>query len=144
MFHTADDEAQAEGGEGRPPMGSLPLTLREGAGGDRLDRPHPLWWPLVAAAFALLGAWGVPAVHGWWTARVFPLPSPGAMQAAFAIAVLIHALEAAAAFRIARALGYSRSANAWALQTFALGFPSLRLLLARRRTMGELVGRRPE
>ena len=43
-------------------------------------------------------------------------------------AVAVHAVEAAYAYRAAQRAGFSESAPRWALQTLAVGFPSLMAL----------------
>jgi hypothetical protein len=40
-------------------------------------------------------------------------------------AVVVHAAEAAYSYRAAQRAGFTRSAPRWALQTLAVGFPSL-------------------
>jgi len=58
----------------------------------------------------------------------------------FVGAYLVHVGEALYARALARRAGLRASANAWALQTFLLGFPSLRLLRARQRRPAEAAG----
>ena len=55
------------------------------------------------------------------------------IQILFWGAVAVHAAEAAYAYRTARRAGFTRSAPRWALQTLAVGFPSLLALRTARR-----------
>ncbi|HEX2865174.1 MAG TPA: DUF4499 domain-containing protein, partial [Deinococcales bacterium] len=105
-------------------------------------RPHPAWWALVMAGMALttvLAVW--PAAHALAfgalesllalpVARVLSLP---VVRAIFAVAVLLHLSESLAAARLAWRSPERANALPWALQTLLLGWPSLRLLLARLR-----------
>ncbi len=50
----------------------------------------------------------------------------------FGVAVGLHVAEAAYAYGAARQAGFTRSAPKWALQTLAVGFPSLLALRAAR------------
>jgi hypothetical protein len=54
--------------------------------------------------------------------------SQGRLRIIFVAAVLTHVAEAGYAWRLAQRAGLVTSAGGWAVQTFTLGFPSLRLL----------------
>ncbi len=54
---------------------------------------------------------------------------PG-LRLLFRLAVALHAGEAAYTYVAARRAGFTRSAPKWALQTLALGFPSIQALRA--------------
>jgi hypothetical protein len=101
-------------------------------------RPHVGWWISIFAGmglFALLSFSG--DAFAWWVAHVFWLPPRWLLVVGFVAAVGAHVGEAAYAYRVARAAGEA-SPGGWLWQTLALGFPSLRLLLARvRRGAGD-------
>ncbi len=76
----------------------------------------------------------VPVAAGWWVSNFGGVVLTGivaarsrrpAMRALFASAVALHIGEAVYAYRSARAAGFTHSAPRWALQTLAVGFPSL-------------------
>lgn len=101
---------------------------------DRLPgvrRPAAGWWIAVLGGMAVLAAVAyVPPVHRWWR-RASRVPvAPGAYRALLGAAVATHAVEAAAAARLAWRAGPGTDVPGWTLQTMALGFPSLRLLRA--------------
>ncbi len=59
------------------------------------------------------------------------------LQVVFMAAMAAHAVEAGIAFVVSRQLNHSTKERIlWALQTFCLGFPSLRLLFAQREGKG--------
>mmetsp|Transcript_24358 Transcript_24358/g.60580 ORF Transcript_24358/g.60580 Transcript_24358/m.60580 type:complete len:167 (-) Transcript_24358:2811-3311(-) len=82
-----------------------------------------------------------------WAATGRPGTGPAAARAVFAAAVAAHAAEAAyAAATIASATSThctNAEAAAWVLQTFVLGYPSLRLLLLLQRREGAKLLARP-
>ena len=57
----------------------------------------------------------------------------GVLQCVLLAAIAAHAVEAVVAARMSRGMGCTKTWGLWALQTFCLGYPSLRLLLMRRR-----------
>jgi hypothetical protein len=75
------------------------------------------------------------AVEPWWyvtntggvvlTGLLAATTKRRAFRALFWGAVAVHAAEAAYAYRAARRAGFTQSAPRWALQTLAVGFPSL-------------------
>lgn len=74
---------------------------------------------------------------GWWAANFGGMLLFGAVAMAsrsrvlrvgFELAVATHVAEAVYAYDRARRAGYHTSAGRWALQTLAVGFPSLRAL----------------
>ena len=80
-----------------------------------------------------------PVAPGWWVANAGGVALTGVLAARtgsrglrwlFFGAVATHAVEAAYAYRAARRAGLERHAPAWALQTLAVGFPSLAALRA--------------
>ena len=96
------------------------------------SRPHLGWWLAIVPAMALLSAIAfVGPVGAWWQERVAHVLSPPVLRWIAALAWLAHLGEALYACHLARRLG--EPVVAWTAQTFLLGFPSLRLLLARRR-----------
>lgn len=99
---------------------------------DVVDRPGLAWWVAILGGLGLTGVLGVhPGAYGLWERYVTgALPQP-LLLAIFAVSYAIHLGEALYARRLARQSGLHASANGWALQTFLLGFPSLRLLRAR-------------
>jgi hypothetical protein len=78
-----------------------------------------------------------PVAPGWWVANAGGVALTGVLAARtghrglrrlFWGAMATHAVEAAYAYRAARRAGLERHAVAWALQTLAVGFPSLAAL----------------
>ncbi|RAL37750.1 hypothetical protein DM860_000444 [Cuscuta australis] len=99
-----------------------------------LDGPTLLAWVLVLGGMiALFGAaylpdFGpIPLVRG---IGLFVFRSVGALRLLFVVAVALHLGEAVYAWHLAKQVDAANSCG-WFWQTFALGFPSLRLLLKR-------------
>jgi Domain of unknown function (DUF4499) len=76
----------------------------------------------------------VPVAPQWWAGNFGGMVVFGVVAArsrskllrtGFALAVTTHVIEAAYAYGAARRAGFVGSANRWALQTLAVGFPSL-------------------
>jgi hypothetical protein len=76
----------------------------------------------------------VPVAPKWWLANLGGMVVFGAvaarsrspvLRAGFALAVATHVAEAAYTYDAARRAGFVGSANRWALQTLAVGFPSI-------------------
>jgi hypothetical protein len=81
----------------------------------------------------------VAVAPGWYVSNLGGLIMTGvvarrsgrpALRLLFAVAVGLHVGEAAYAYTAARRAGMTRSASRWALQTLAVGFPSLGALRA--------------
>ncbi len=87
-----------------------------------VDSPHIGWWLAVLLGMAILAmiAWGQDIL---------------ALQALFAVSVLVHFSEALYAFKKASRAGY-KTAKGWFVQTLLLGYPSLRLLLKKAKAVG--------
>ena len=102
-----------------------------------VDRPGLIWWVLVIGGLGLTFALAVSAdAYAWMSATVpgFSAVLPRAVVQWIALAAaLVHVAEGLYAYFLARRIGASASATEWAGQTLLLGFPSLRLLLARAR-----------
>jgi hypothetical protein len=78
-----------------------------------------------------------PVEAKWWTTNlggmvVFALVAARSrsrlVRAVFKLAVLTHAVEALYSYDRARRAGFHSSAGRWALQSLAVGFPSVRAL----------------
>ncbi len=76
----------------------------------------------------------VAVAPAWWVSNLGGLLVNGlvarrtgsrALRAVFVAAVATHVVEAAYAYRTARRAGLADDAGRWALQTLAVGFPSL-------------------
>ena len=101
----------------------------------QIARPHLIWWLLIVPPMALLAVLSTSPVfaQAWQDLAHLPLSQP-IYQWIFALAMLAHVGEGAYAWRLA---GQSLQAPLrwqWGLQTLVLGYPSLRLLLARLRS----------
>jgi hypothetical protein len=81
----------------------------------------------------------VPVEPRWWLSNFGGMVAFGVVAArsqsllvrrGFAAAAALHVAEAVYAYGAARRAGYVMSANRWALQTLAVGFPSLLALRA--------------
>jgi len=99
---------------------------------DRVERPHTGWWAVILGGLGLTAVLAfVPGAYALWCRYVTTTLSRQLLAAIFVSAYVIHLGEALYARAFARRAGLTASANAWALQTFLLGFPSLRLLARR-------------
>lgn len=100
------------------------------AAGDQIERPHVGWWIAVVGGMAFLAILAFDArAYARWCAHVTAaLPQPF-LRGLFAAAVLTHVIEATYALRLAQRHGLH--AAGWLVQTFLLGYPSLRLLRRR-------------
>jgi hypothetical protein len=76
---------------------------------------EPRWW---ASNFGGMLAFGLVARRS--RSRV--------VRGGFRLAVAVHVVEAIYSYDRARRVGFHRSAGRWALQTLAVGFPSLHAL----------------
>ena len=81
----------------------------------------------------------VPVASGWFVSNTGGLALTGLLAAltrrpalwfVFAAGSATHLVEAAVAYRKARSAGFTESAPTWALQTLAVGFPSMLALNA--------------
>jgi hypothetical protein len=109
------------------PIGDLRTTRSE-----RVDHPHIGWWVAVLGGLGMLAVLAFDAgAYAAWCAHVTASLSQSLLRVIFIAAVITHLAEAAYAFRLAQRAGLGTSTGGWVLQTFALGFPSLRLLRRR-------------
>jgi hypothetical protein len=101
---------------------------------DTLESPHVLWWAAVLGGMLVLGvlAFADGAYHFWSNVVTAALPQ-GLLRGVFVAALLTHAAEAWYAFHLAGRVGLNDSRAGWVVQTFLLGYPSLRFLRARAR-----------
>jgi hypothetical protein len=98
----------------------------------RVDRPHVGWWVTVLSGMVLLAVLAFDAgAYAAWCADVTTLLPQRLLQGIFIAALATHIGEAAYAFRLASRSGFRENASGWCLQTFLLGYPSLRLLRRR-------------
>jgi hypothetical protein len=98
----------------------------------RIDRPHLGWWVSVLSGMVLLAVLAFDAgAYAVWCANVTTVLPQRLLQAIFIAALVTHLAEAAYAFRLASRSGLREDAGGWFLQTFLLGYPSLRLLRRR-------------
>ncbi len=103
----------------------------------RVQRPHLLWWVSVWGGLGLLFvlAFSDAAYAGWLTS-IGPMFSVRVLQIIAAIATLLHVGEGVFAYITARRANLE-TAFGWGVQTFLLGFPSLRLLLRELKKPGD-------
>jgi dehydrogenase/reductase SDR family protein 7B len=94
--------------------------------------PAFIWWFLILLGMTTLGVltFNEVAFSAW---PVLPRP---VLVGIWWLAVVLHVLEAGIAFTLA---AQSRHRLAWTLQTFLLGYPSLRLLRRALKTRGNVV-----
>ena len=104
------------------------------ADGNTPERPHLGWWLSILGGLTLLALLAFDsATYGWWCAHVTATVPQRLLRRIFLAAVLTHVVEAAYARHLTQRLGLGSSAPHWILQTFLLGYPSLRLLRRRAR-----------
>lgn len=92
---------------------------------DRFARPSPAWFAVIDGGVALLTVLATsPRAHAAASKRM-PLPSRGLLRVLLVGTAVVHVGEAVYAYRVANENGFHRNASRWAVQTFAVGFPSL-------------------
>jgi hypothetical protein len=97
-----------------------------------IDRPHLGWWVTVLGGMVLLAVLAFDAgAYAAWCANVTTALPQRLLQGIFIAALATHIAEAVYAFRWASRSGLRENAGGWFLQTFLLGYPSLRLLRRR-------------
>jgi hypothetical protein len=98
----------------------------------RVARPHLGWWITVLSGMVLLAVLAFDAgAYAAWCANVTTVLPQRLLQGIFIAALATHIGEAAYAFRLASRCSLRENAFGWFLQTFLLGYPSLRLLRRR-------------
>ena len=103
---------------------------------DRIIRPHFVFWVAVIGGLALFVAIGVdPGVYAYWTENMHPMPDRPFLQWVLVAALALHVFEGWYCYKLANRLGLNNSARAWGWQSFALGYPSTRLLIKLRHTI---------
>jgi len=106
---------------------------------DRVDVPNLVWWVLILGSLSLLAVQSLHTpFYAWYTTTLHPLPGQDVMLWILIACLPIHLFEAAYVFRLAQKLGLNQSAPLWAIQTFMLGYPSTRLMLARAKVIRRL------
>jgi len=96
---------------------------------DDVQRPPLGWWIAIGGGLGLNALIGFhDGAYASWCGWVTAALPQELIRNIFIGAVVVHIAEATYAWRLARQAGLD-SAAGWALQTFLLGFPSLRLLL---------------
>jgi hypothetical protein len=109
------------------------MTPLEQAPPDGVERPHWGWWLAIVGGMSLLAVLaGDDRAYALWSEHVTTLFSRQLLVGILVVAVGLHIGEASYAYKIAGSAGQVASRWGWTLQTLALGFPSLRLLLRRR------------
>lgn len=110
----------------------LPYCREMLARREKVERPHWFAWIWVLGGMA---AFGIVAFHPdawkWWSSNAIGWIPRWIYQAGFAVAWLVHVYKGLKAVRIAERAGLRKTSLGWGLQTFLLGFPSMRLLRAR-------------
>ena len=97
-----------------------------------VDRPPLGWWGTVLGGMVLLAVLAFDAgAYAAWCAHVTAVLPQRLLQGIFIAALATHLAEAAYAFRLASRSGLRENAGGWFVQTFLLGYPSLRLLRRR-------------
>jgi hypothetical protein len=98
----------------------------------RIERPRLGWWVTVLGGMVLLAVLAFDAgAYAVWCAHVTTALPQRLLQGIFIAALATHIAEAVYAFRLASRIGLRENAAGWFLQTFLLGYPSLRLLRRR-------------
>ncbi|MBI1817519.1 MAG: DUF4499 domain-containing protein [Deltaproteobacteria bacterium] len=103
---------------------------------DTIERPELHWWVTIVGGVGLTAVLGFSdEAYALWHGHVTTLLSQPIIQLIFIGAVLTHLAEAIYALRLTQRLDLRDSAIGWVVQTFLLGFPSLRLLRRRAKTL---------
>ena len=102
--------------------------------------PHILWWVSISSgmtiiflqSFSLVDAEKSPAFYSFLLrSSLFLFRSVTGIRIVFALACATHVVEAMIALYVMSGRGYTHTWWLWGIQTLLLGYPSLRLLLAR-------------
>ena len=102
----------------------------------QMERPKAIWWLLIVPPMTLLAVLSVSAQSVVWWREWSHLPlSQVVYQWIFVLSTVTHVAEASYAWRLASRGPQAPLRFAWTLQTFLLGYPSLRLLRARVRSV---------
>jgi hypothetical protein len=102
---------------------------------DGVDRPHAIFWVSIIFGMSLVSALAVSdRAHALWTENLGSFPSRPLIVGIFVAAWMAHVSEALYARKLCQDLGITANKNGWTLQTFLLGYPSLRLLLLRKQS----------
>lgn len=98
--------------------------------------PHIMWFASIVPAMLFLTAISfIPSAAKFWQTHVTTFFSPLCLQTICVSAWLAHFGEASYAFFLARKLSLTMETQfQWLAQTCTLGYPSLRLLLAHKRS----------
>ena len=92
---------------------------------DAFERPPLVWWIVIGIGLGMNALVGLSdSAYSLWCSYVTTALPQGLIRNIFLGAVVVHLCEAAYAWRLARRVGL-KSAAAWTLQTFLIGFPSL-------------------
>jgi hypothetical protein len=108
---------------------------------DAVERPPVALWIAIVGGLGLSALVGLSdSAYALWCSHVTSALPQRLIRDIFLGAVVVHAGEAAYAWRLARGAGL-KTAAAWTLQTFLIGFPSLgrlRKLIAAQQPMPTL------
>lgn len=127
----ADGSGSVAARSGNSPLPTRPHGARTD---DRVEHPHWAWWLSIVSGMSLLAVLALSAdAYALWAGQVTTVFSQPLLRLMLIGAVAAHIGESLYAFRLAGQLGLHATRSGWAAQTLILGFPSLRLLLARRR-----------
>jgi hypothetical protein len=115
------------------PDSAIPLS-DAATGQDEVERPHVGWWVSILFGMSLTSTLACSdTAYALWSEHVMSFLSRGTIQKIFVVAWALHIGEALYARKLAGELGFSAAARrGWTLQTFLLGYPSLKKLLQRR------------
>ena len=113
---------------------TLPHSASQTQRPEQVDRPHWAWWVSILFGMSLLAVLALSgAAYDLWAQHVTTIFSPIMLRLMLVGAVAAHIGEGLYAWTLAGRLQLHATRAGWAAQTLILGFPSLRLLLARQR-----------
>ena len=97
-----------------------------------VERPHWIWWALILPSLSLLAAiaCSTSLFEAWSQATRLPLPHV-VYKGLLVFAAVMHVGEGLYAVVLAQRSAEAARTAGWGVQTFLLGYPSLRLLRAR-------------
>lgn len=116
---------------------SLPYCLELLSKIPVVERPVFYWWLSILGGMTILGLLAFHQAAGNYWKEYIPMIPVFFLRVLFFLAIFTHACEAFYALKLAKKSGLKETSFGWFLQTFLLGYPSLKLLLRQLKEKGE-------